>query len=918
MVDAHLRSKTIDTADIKNLIIGGQTGIDGIRFCLAAVTNGENLADPSFSWFLQYKNKNGQGESVGLTPVYENGLVKLSWVPNSLATQVSGRMQIQLYAAIVTGEGEAAVVTTKWVSEPAVIYIQENLNPSAIVATEPSVFDYYLTMYASYKEAAKAWASEDEDVEVEGGLFSSKHYSIKAAALYALFNNRFLGAKAADPTTDNDGNALVAGAVYFNTTSSTLRVFSGSDWGDIANGAVSVTYTPTEGMESSNVQDAIDELNEKKATQESVGNLQLATSRQEQSINELEKTVQSGQGATVDYTGVSPITTDGRSTGRMNVTGEGNTLTNMLPNSGTFAGWGGIVSIANGWAQDTATSGASALISAPAIAGVVEGNKYALITRFRFNSGFNNASEKYVFARFGGGSSSAAFGSFIAGSTSAYVDGTEINLIAIVTASAVNAGGNDILSLQAYNTGSAIDIAWKEPMIVDLTTAGLASIPSTADLAKMISYFDGTQSLTLPACLKRVGRNLCPTNPVEWELGSFNITTGEMLASTTRIRIRNYIKIIGGSAHKIRVKSTHSFVLYAYDANHAYLPSDSITAWASSTNYSYTPSSSVRYVKIAVSLGLGGSTVLSPSEISNAEFQIQVGAVATPYEPYDSQALVIQDTAELHNVPAIADQVLVQDGEWWRRGNVQKYVIQASDITSLFTSETLVDYVRLAKPSNYIFATIGASVAGSYLSTTYPERFTAIRNEAANIGRSSPSTRTEAFEIFFEKGTYATLADAKKSIAEGGLAGTIIYYQLATPTLTKLHTIGSLSATPSCTISWEGWTEDSYQTEASSQITLPHPGAVQKVFGYDEHFQEYEVPASGYTQVGTALTITGAEENEVWYVQQVKDAALYPAMTVNTLNNDKVIADTANGKYYKLVPTITNGALVNQTPVEVI
>ncbi|MPM09050.1 hypothetical protein SDC9_55366 [bioreactor metagenome] len=40
MVDAHLRSKTIETADIKNLIIGEQTGIDRIRFRLAAVTNG--------------------------------------------------------------------------------------------------------------------------------------------------------------------------------------------------------------------------------------------------------------------------------------------------------------------------------------------------------------------------------------------------------------------------------------------------------------------------------------------------------------------------------------------------------------------------------------------------------------------------------------------------------------------------------------------------------------------------------------------------------------------------------------------------------------------------------------------------------------------------------------------------------------
>ncbi len=159
MIDAHLRSKAIETADIKNLIIGGQTGIDGIRFCLASITNGENLADPLFSWFLQYKNKNGQGESVGLSPIYENGLIKLPWVPNKLATQVPGRMQIQLYAAIVTGEGEAAVVDKQWVSEFAIIYIQENINPDPIVATEPSVIEYYVTLYAAYKNAAEAAAA---------------------------------------------------------------------------------------------------------------------------------------------------------------------------------------------------------------------------------------------------------------------------------------------------------------------------------------------------------------------------------------------------------------------------------------------------------------------------------------------------------------------------------------------------------------------------------------------------------------------------------------------------------------------------------------------------------------------------------------------------------------------------------------
>jgi len=54
----------------------------------------------------------------------------------------------------------------------------------------------------------------------------------KDAALAALdsFDDRYLGAKASDPTTDNDGNALVAGALYYNTTSDVMKVYEGSVW----------------------------------------------------------------------------------------------------------------------------------------------------------------------------------------------------------------------------------------------------------------------------------------------------------------------------------------------------------------------------------------------------------------------------------------------------------------------------------------------------------------------------------------------------------------------------------------------------------------------------------------------------------------------------------------------------------------
>ena len=46
------------------------------------------------------------------------------------------------------------------------------------------------------------------------------------------FDDVYLGAKSSDPTVDNDGDALTAGDLYFNTTSNILRVYNGSAWND--------------------------------------------------------------------------------------------------------------------------------------------------------------------------------------------------------------------------------------------------------------------------------------------------------------------------------------------------------------------------------------------------------------------------------------------------------------------------------------------------------------------------------------------------------------------------------------------------------------------------------------------------------------------------------------------------------------
>jgi hypothetical protein len=86
-----------------------------------------------------------------------------------------------------------------------------------VVATAADAVQTGLDASASAASASAALASENA-----------------AANSFDLFDDRFLGAKASDPTLDNDGNALVEGALYFNSTTDTSRVYNGTAWQNVA------------------------------------------------------------------------------------------------------------------------------------------------------------------------------------------------------------------------------------------------------------------------------------------------------------------------------------------------------------------------------------------------------------------------------------------------------------------------------------------------------------------------------------------------------------------------------------------------------------------------------------------------------------------------------------------------------------
>lgn len=72
-----------------------------------------------------------------------------------------------------------------------------------------------------------AAASEENAAASEAAALASAN---SAAASYDSFDDRYLGSKANDPSVDNDGNPLLTGALYWNSTSNQMRVYSGSSW----------------------------------------------------------------------------------------------------------------------------------------------------------------------------------------------------------------------------------------------------------------------------------------------------------------------------------------------------------------------------------------------------------------------------------------------------------------------------------------------------------------------------------------------------------------------------------------------------------------------------------------------------------------------------------------------------------------
>jgi hypothetical protein len=106
------------------------------------------------------------------------------------------------------------------------------------LAQDAATKNYIDTIFGSTTTAAASAAAAAASATNAQTYSSAASTSASAAAASATsaansfdsFDDRYLGAKSSDPTVDNDGNALITGALYFNSVANEMRVYNGSAW----------------------------------------------------------------------------------------------------------------------------------------------------------------------------------------------------------------------------------------------------------------------------------------------------------------------------------------------------------------------------------------------------------------------------------------------------------------------------------------------------------------------------------------------------------------------------------------------------------------------------------------------------------------------------------------------------------------
>ena len=150
-------------------------------------------------------------------------------------------------ANVTTVAGDSANITTVAGQTTNLQNVTDNLTAIQNAAGNANSAATSATAAAASQTAAASSATAAAASQTAAAASAAS-----AATSYDSFDDRYLGVKNSDPTTDNDGDALASGMLYFSSSENIMKVYDGASWiAATSAGNVSLTtfqYTATGGQ----------------------------------------------------------------------------------------------------------------------------------------------------------------------------------------------------------------------------------------------------------------------------------------------------------------------------------------------------------------------------------------------------------------------------------------------------------------------------------------------------------------------------------------------------------------------------------------------------------------------------------------------------------------------------------------------
>lgn len=363
-----------------------------------------------------------------------------------------------------------------------------------------------------------------------------------------------------------------------------------------------------------------------------------------------------------------------------------------------------------------------------------------------------------------------------------------------------------------------------------------------------------------------------------WELGGIYLTSGIEFSTTDKLRSKDYIPVASNTAYvavdpeQISTNARNVQNVLEFDKNKVFIKSTLLI----STLITFTTQSNTTYVRF-VSQTVGASSFVI-SKYTSYKTQLELGSTATPYEPYYES--IVYTPVIGNSLPnGTVDQINILSAQHMQ--NVQEYTLQASDIAGVIDR---TNYTQAYTADNFLTNISGVAgvdgLQGTVLISGWAEQaFSAAGDYIAN----KFSTRSPASLWFnFPLGT-------TRSAAALALAGTKIYYQLATPVITplQLHGASEFELYPNGSVYSEpcisGWTNTASTVITTSALPIKSIRKVTKYTYVGHQRVETDVTANASTADNLTLVIASFDATANYFYDCEYDSqySTNPLMEIN-------------------------------------